>query len=213
MLQRRLVSARPEFAQLPVGTHLVKIANVIESDSFTQYNGAPKEKSYGWANPCPQLIVTLVSATRGVIGGITHRFNLEAYKKFDKLTESQVKSGKFHDIRGYACVKDKKGDFLRIIDDEGLRACDNILNQALYAFGIPEGFVPMTFMDPDTGELVKSEFPELLASDVQLVAEIKVDEEINPETGNTQLRVKSFKRPKIEAKELAPAETGQVYMQ
>lgn len=202
MLQRKLVSARPEFVQLPAGWHRIKLANVIESDSFTQYNGTPKEKTYGWTDPCPQLIMTMVSAVKGIIGGITHRFNLLAYLKFDKLTEKQVASGKFHDINGYACVYNKKDDtYTRIIDDKGVQACDNILNQALYALGIPEGFVPMTCQDEE-GNILESDFPELLASGKELTAEILVAEEADPNTGNIQLRVTKWRRPKIEAKAL-----------
>jgi len=93
-------------------------------------------------------------------------------------------------------------------------ACDNILNQALYAFGIQEGFVPMTCMDED-GTVLESDFPELLASGKELVADIQVVEEIDPNTGNTQLRVKKYRRPKIEAKtlEIPAGHPGTEYME
>lgn len=203
MLQRKFVASKPDFVQLKPGWHQVRLANAFESDSFTQYNGSAKEKSYGWIDPCPQLIATLVSNEKSVIGGVTTRFNLLAYKKYDKLNEKQIKSKKYHDIVGYACMKQKDGTFIRVIDEEGLKACDNILNSALYALGLPEGFVPVTCQDED-GTVYESQFPEVLESGEPLIADILVEEKVYED--KIQLRITKWRRPKLEPKTIVTAD-------
>ncbi len=131
--------SKPEFVTLKEGEQVVRIIRAEVLTSFQNYNGSPKEDSKEWANATPQLAITVVAAEDGKSGGLTHRFNGCGYRKYNELSEKELASGKYEDIEGYACYKDKEGDVVREESDDNTKACENILNQFAMAMQFPEG--------------------------------------------------------------------------
>jgi hypothetical protein len=173
-------SKTPEFQKLPEGVQKVRLVSYKETDSFHNYDGSLKNELPEWANPCEQLAITVVS-TSGK-GGLTHRLNMEGYVKFSELTTEEVKSGKFTDVNGYACAKNKSGKLVRIVDEGKTKTCENILDQAFAAIGMEEG---SGVADLDTAIADKKEFDILVVNE--------------PYEGADQLRIKSFRKIKADA--------------
>ena len=117
----------------------MRIIRATVLNSLQQYNGQPKDELPAWANATPQLAITVVAAEDGKSGGLTHRFNGCGYRKYDELSEKELKSGNYEAIEGYACYKDKEGDIVREESEDNTKACENILNQFAMAMQIPEG--------------------------------------------------------------------------
>lgn len=148
-------TSKPAFLQLVEGEHVVRLSHIELLNSFQQYNGQPKDELPEWANATPQLAVTVVSAEDGKSGGLTHRFNGCGYRKFDDLSDKEIKSGKYEDIGGYACYTDQDGDRVREEDAEKTAACESIINQFANALGIVEGSDLMESLEQANMEQVK----------------------------------------------------------
>lgn len=131
--------SKPEFQLLPEGEHVVRLLRVEPLNSFQQYNGSPKDELPDWANATPQLAVTVVASEEGKNGGMTHRFNGCGYRKYADLSEKEIKDGKYENIGGYACYKDKDDDIVREESEENTNSCSNIINQFASALQIEEG--------------------------------------------------------------------------
>jgi len=131
--------SKPEFVTLKEGEQVVRIIRAQVLTSFQNYDGSPKEESKEWTNPIPQLAITVVAAEDGKSGGLTHRFNGEGCRKYNELSEKELASGKYEDIEGYACYKDKDGDVVREESDDNTKACENIINQFAMAMQFEEG--------------------------------------------------------------------------
>ena len=134
-------SEKPSFTQLPEGKLSLKLVAVILLNSFLNHDGTekPADKRKGWADSTPQLAITVISADPAIKGGMTHRLNGLGYKTYDMLTKKQLESGKFQNIEGYACITDKDGNIVRVVDEAKTEQCKNILNELFSALGLPEG--------------------------------------------------------------------------
>lgn len=130
---------KPEFQLLPEGEQLVRVIRRTVLNSFQQYSGQPKEDLPEWQNATPQLAITVVAAEEGKNGGLTHRFNGCGYRKYDELSEKEMKSDKYENVEGYACYKDKDSDLVRETDKDRTKSCSNILNQFAASLHIKEG--------------------------------------------------------------------------
>lgn len=135
---RSLGVAKPEFQHLAEGVNIVRILRIEETDSFSQFKGTVKDELPEWSDPTPQLAITFVSAEKGKSGGITHRYNGKGNKKYDDLTDAEIASGKFENVRGYACVYNKQNQLVRVEDPEKTQMCANIINQLATALRIEE---------------------------------------------------------------------------
>ena len=138
---------KPEFQLLAEGEQLVRVIRRAVLNSFQQYSGQPKDELPEWQNATPQLVITVVAAEEGKNGGLTHRFNGCGYRKYDELSEKEMKSDKYENVEGYACYKDKDGDLVRETDKDRTKACSNILNQFAASLQIKEGEELMTGVD------------------------------------------------------------------
>jgi len=168
-------SKTPMFNSLGEGEHRVKLVKYMTSDSFTNYDGTMKKDLPGHNTPCPQLIISVVAVNNS--GALVHRVNLGAYRKFNELTEKELKTGKFSDIDGFACIADKSGKLQRIPDEEREQSCISILDQLFHALQLPEG---SGLDDLDTAIAGKTEFV------VNVVNE--------PYDGRDQMRISKFKK-------------------
>lgn len=168
---------RPQFNLLAAGEHLVRVIRAEETDSFSQFNGEAKAILPAWKDACPQLAVTYVAAEQGKSGGITHRFNGLSYVKWNQLSDAQKESGEYEEHGGYACTINEDGLLVREVSPEGVKACDNILNQFASAIKAKEG--------ENLGDAIQRAIAE------QTVLRITV---VNDEyEGKEQLRVQRFK--------------------
>lgn len=136
---KSLKVTKPEFQLLAEGEHVVRLLRIETMTSFLQYNGQPKDELPEWQNATPQLACTVVAAEEGKSGGMTHRLNGAGYAKYDELSEKEIKSGKYEDVKGYACYKDNEGDLVRLESDERTDACKNIMMQFAAALQLEEG--------------------------------------------------------------------------
>lgn len=139
-------SERPNFTQLPEGKMNLRLVAVILLNSFLNHDGTekPADKRKGWADPTPQLAITVIGEFmnkdgKPIKGGMTHRLNGLGYKTYDTLTKKQIESGKFQNIETYACQTDKDGNIVRIVDETKTEQCRNILNELFAALGLPDG--------------------------------------------------------------------------
>lgn len=146
-------SKAPEFQKLPEGENMVRLASYKVTDSFHNYDGTLKSNLPQFVNPTEQLAITCVSVEGK--GGITHRLNMDGYLRMNQLSDKELQSGKFIDIDGYACAKNKDGQIVRLIDEERTRTCEGILDQFFSATGLPVG---STLEDLDTVIAEKAEF-------------------------------------------------------
>ena len=131
-----------QFKKLDIGAAIVRLLNAEETNSFQQYNGTPKEADKPWRDATPQVAITIVSAEPGKTGGMTHRFNLLGYIRYDELSDEQkleknkAKELVYENLDGYACTVSEDGEMVRIVDDAKSAICDNILNQFAHAIGM-----------------------------------------------------------------------------
>lgn len=169
--------SKPEFALLPEGEQQVRLLRVEVLNSFQQYNGQPKESLPQWANATPQLAITVVASAEGKNGGLTHRFNGCGYRKYDELTEKELKSGKYINVEGYACYKDADDDIVREEDTDRTQSCANILNQFASAMQIEEG----------------SDLMPALEEAIQDQVSFRVTVTNDPYEGKDQLRLTRFR--------------------
>jgi len=140
-------TSKPEFNLLSEGEHNLRVIRYENVNSFLQYNGNPKDELPAYRNPCPQLAITVVAADEGKSGGLTFRMNRIGFVKYDELTEKQIKSGKYENVAGWACLKDSDDDLVREEDADKTKACENIINQFAAALAIPEGSNLLEAMD------------------------------------------------------------------
>ena len=124
-----------DFTSLKPGNHNVRLAKFAVVDSFDKNTaGDIKENLPEWQDATDQLFVTFV----GKDGAISHRFNLQGYVKFSELTASEIKAKKVIDIKGYACIKNKDGNIVRIEDPAKTETALGIVDQFTSALDIPE---------------------------------------------------------------------------
>jgi len=169
--------SKPEFNNLSVGEHIVKLIRAEETDSFTQFNGEAKLTSTVWRDATPQLAVTVVAAEKGKSGGLTHRLNGRGYRKYAELNDAEKKSGAYEDIDGYACSLNEDGIMVREESDTHSKECANIISQFAYAIGGKEG--------DKLGDVIKNAIANQTAFKVT-VTDI-------PYQGKSQLRITKFK--------------------
>lgn len=128
--------SKPEFNLLPVGEHIVRLHRYEESDSFHQFNGERKQKVFGWEDPTPVLLVTVVAENGS--GSLTHPLNGLGYVKYSELSDKQKASGEYQDVGGYACVL-QDGHVVRVVSEEATKRAMNILNEFANSIGATEG--------------------------------------------------------------------------
>lgn len=158
---------------LPVGEHRVKIIQGMELDSFTSHDGSKKEKEFPWVNPTDQYLIHVVSVENK--GSLIHRLQGQGWKKFADLTDDEIKSKKFTNLEGYACIKGKLG-MERILDEKKTAQCDRIFDRFMNAIGAPEG---STLDAVDEAIASKTEFMVIVTNDEY--------------EGKDQLRISGFK--------------------
>ena len=115
----------------------VKISRYQMTDSRHNFDGTDKENLPEYEDGTPQLAVVFVSTTGD--GVITHRYNGQGFKKYADLPAKDIQSGRFLDIDGYACTRDKKGNVVRIEDEQKTEACKSILSGLFNSLGLPVG--------------------------------------------------------------------------
>ena len=115
----------------------VKISRYVMTDSRHNFDGSDKDDLPEYEDATPQLAVVFVSTTGE--GVITHRYNGQGFKKYSDLSAKDIQSGKFINIDGYACTKDRKGTLVRIEDEEKTKSCHSILSGLFNSLGLPEG--------------------------------------------------------------------------
>jgi len=121
---------------LPVGEHRVRMIEAFETDSFTSHDKTPKDKEFGWINPTDQLLIHVASVENK--GSLVHRLQGQGWKKFDALTDEEVKSKKYQNVDGYACIKTKEG-LMRVEDETKTAQCSRIFDRLMNALNLPEG--------------------------------------------------------------------------
>lgn len=136
------------------GEHTVRLKEYRLIDSFTQYNGSPKEwddgKEPAWANACDQLGYQVVNAEvdekgNEMPGTRTDRLNAFAFLKEKDVPDA--KKGDYKMVNGWACIEDKKtGKLMREIDPNNSLVCDNIQAQFAKALGIEVSDEPGAFI-------------------------------------------------------------------
>lgn len=145
-----------EFQNLPEGEINVRMVRYQITDSKKNYDGSDKDKETPWADVTPQIAITVVSATKGISGGLTHRFNGLGFTKFEELTSAQLEKGralsnkkmaKYENHEGYACYKNEKGQLVREVSAKHSESCKNILNQFASSLQIPEGTALLEGLD------------------------------------------------------------------
>jgi hypothetical protein len=144
---------------LPVGEHRVKVIQGIEVDSFTSHDGSKKDKEYPWVNPTDQFLIHVVSVEGK--GSLIHRLQGQGFKKFQDLTDEEIKSKKFTNLEGYACIKGKLG-MERVLDAVKTAQCDRIFDRFMGAIGAPEGS-GLDFVDQAIAD--KTEFMVIVTND------------------------------------------------
>jgi hypothetical protein len=131
-------SKLPEFQKLPEGDNEVRLVSYKPTDSFHNFDGTLKDPLPEYVNATEQLIITVVG-TDPKKGGLTHRLNLDGYLRYSELTDKELQSGKFEDVDGYACAKDKTGGLVRLTDEGRTKTCLGIIDQMFAAMQIPVG--------------------------------------------------------------------------
>lgn len=164
---------------LPVGEHRVRIIEAFETDSFTSHDKTRKDKEFPWINPTDQFLIHVVSVENK--GSLIHRLQGQGWKKFDSLTDDEVKSKKFTNLDGYACIKTKAG-MERVEDETKTLQCNRIFDRLMNAVGAPEG----SGIDKiDEAIVNKTEFMVIVVNDEH--------------EGKDSLKIASFKPVKKEA--------------
>ena len=164
---------------LPVGEHRVRIIEAFETDSFTSHDKTRKDKEFGWENPTDQFLIHVASVENK--GSLIHRLQGQGWKKFDALTDEEIKSKKYQNIDGYACIKTKTG-LARIEDEAKTLQCNRIFDRLMNAVGAPEGS-GIDVLDQAIAD--KTEFMVVIVNDEY--------------EGKDSLKIASFKPVKKEA--------------
>jgi hypothetical protein len=179
-------SKQPSSQLLKEGEHDVRLISVIECTSFNQLKAmniaGDKEKLPEWKNPTDQVAIMVGNSE----GAITHRINLQGWKRYAELTDKELASGKFEDIKGFACEKTKKG-LMRIEDADRTATCERILDHFIWALGYPEG--------TNAQDCVDNAIAEKKIFGVVIVAETW------EESDAEQLRITKFVKKESEVKE------------
>ena len=108
--------------------------------SHLNFDGTPKT----WEKrPKPEYIdaTTQVGMVFRTEDGrvFTHRQPVVGFLRMaEDLTKEQVKSGNFHQVKIYACVKTKSGDLVRILNDQRTEESQKQLGKIMEALGLPE---------------------------------------------------------------------------
>jgi hypothetical protein len=129
--------AKPELTLMQAGDHVSRISSVRMTDADHQLDGVPKKEQKPWVDVHHQMAVTFASV-KGA-GLITNRFNSKGFERYDELTDEQRASGKFENVEGFACRKNKQGQLERCESVSRTTECINILNKFAAALGIAEG--------------------------------------------------------------------------
>ena len=161
----------PTYRNLGSGMHLVKMTLAEETNSFVNFDGTLKAKLPKWSDPTPQIVCRFA----GEDGSIFHRFNGAGYRRFDELSEEEIKSGKYSNVDGYACTT-KNGKFYRVQDPDRTEQAISILSQALMAFGV----------NPDT-DIIEA-FEQVIADSTEI--NIRIEAEVY--NGKDQYEVTQF---------------------
>lgn len=170
-----------EFNQLQPGKDIkVRINRFVFTDSRHEFDGTRKSELPDYADATPQVAVVFVS-TEGK-GVITNRYNGCGYVRYAELTADQIKSSKYIDVDGYACIKNKQDELVRIEDPERTRSCENILSQLFAGAGLEEG----STMDD-------------LQNAVEENRELLIDVKAEEYEGKTQYRVARTKKVSAES--------------
>ena len=171
------VSEKPKANLLAIGKHLVKIIRVVLIDSFMNMDGSAKEDQK-WSVQTPQIGVSFQDDKGAVI---SMRLNGLGYMHSDDYDPEEMKEQGLIDVDGYACKELDDGKYERIVSEANTEACKNIMNQFLYACGVPEGTTLPDFIKT------------ALEGEVELEIEV-VANDYNPDKPSPE--VKSYSRKK-----------------
>ena len=140
------VSRQPMSQLLKEGTHIVALRAYTECTSFDVLKNMQviglKEELPAWCNPIPVLAIQVA----GKDGVLTHRIHLEGERRTSELSDIELKSGKYEDVEGFACIRTKKG-LERVKDESRTASCENILNSLLWALCQEEGISAQDILD------------------------------------------------------------------
>lgn len=125
--------------ELTTGREPVRIAKMSLTDSFSNFDGSPRNASDlpEWSDPTTQLAVTFASVEGH--GVHTHRFNLQGFKPFDTLTAKEQESEDFVKLGKYACKANRKKQLVRIADKDKSATAIGMLDQLFSAVQLPLG--------------------------------------------------------------------------
>lgn len=163
------VSTAVQSNQLGEGSHAVRVYSIEQTNSFLNSDGSEKKEERLWTNPSKQVLVKFCTADMKTWH--THRFQMDAWRKADTLTKAELKSGKF-EVAGRYAIDSKTRE--RIVDEEGVAKCMNIINEFFNALKMVEGSSDITPAILDARLLT-----------IKIVNKPYLDEE--------QLRITSFK--------------------
>lgn len=134
----------PTVQKLPAGNQEVTISSKQETSSFYMLDGTLKEGISDkidaeeiWTDESPQFAVTFVS-TKGK-GVMTYRFNGLGYKHVEDFTEEELEDDKYEVVGDYVCIRNKKGNLVRLKDDDRTNSANRFMNQFLRALKAEEG--------------------------------------------------------------------------
>jgi len=134
---RKFTSEEVKSPILEKGKHKIRLVNFSIIHSGITNLGEIKERVTEYEDVTTQVYAEFGS-TEGK-GAIAHRFQIEGFKAYNKLTPDELESGKFEPSdEGYALVE-KNGKKYRMPDEENTAAAIRILSQAFKAMGLPAG--------------------------------------------------------------------------
>lgn len=188
--------------ELTTGREPVRIAKMSLTDSFSNFDGSPRnaEDLPEWDDPTVQLAVTFAS-TDGH-GVHTHRFNLQGFKPWDTLTEKEQKSDDFVQLGKYACKKNKRGQLVRLPDKDKSATAVGMLDQLFSAVQLPLGssVYAKDGQDPDGNPVPENSLEGSIAKATVMNITLRYDEEFS------NWEVTSFGKVTAEEPEKAKAE-------
>lgn len=141
---KNYVSAAKDFTSVEVkspvlekGKHRLRLVNAAVIHSAMTNKGEPKETLKEYEDVTTQLYCELGSVEGA--GAIAHRFQLEGFRSYDKLSPDEKESGKYEPSEeGYALVTKNSKKF-RVPSEENTESAQRILSQAFKAMGLPPG--------------------------------------------------------------------------
>lgn len=140
------VSKQPVSQLLKEGSHIVALKAWTECTSFDALKNMQvvgvKEELPAWCNPIPVLAIQVANKD----GVLVHRIHLEGERRTSELSDIELKSGKYEDVEGFACIRTKKG-LERVKDESRTASCENILNNLLWALSQVEGVSATEILD------------------------------------------------------------------